>query len=110
MKTQLYATEEQYTKLQSFRQACFECLGSSRDTLFELGDAVLLTPSASSFVQLSLSPMFRRRWSSIYEALQDGNPDRNALLKRGHHCRRMDDLRAKVRELHCFFKGQRIER
>ncbi len=81
MKTQLYATEEQYTKLQSFRQACFECLGSARDTLFELGDAVLLTPSASSFVQLSLSPMFRRRWPSIYEALQDGSPDQNALLK-----------------------------
>src|SRR5207253_9289037 len=30
---------------------------------------------------LSLCPIFRRRWPSLYEALQDGTPDRAALLR-----------------------------
>ena len=81
MNTYTYTAEEQYTKLQAFRQACFEGLGTARDALFELGDAVLLTPAVSSFAEFSLSPVFRRRWPSVYEALQDGRPDRMALLR-----------------------------
>lgn len=64
-----------------FRQTVYERLGPARDALFELCDAVLLTPSAHSFVELSTCPVFRRRWSSAYEALQDGQPDRLALLE-----------------------------
>ncbi|MBM4449013.1 MAG: transposase [Chloroflexi bacterium] len=64
-----------------FRQTAYEALGTGRDAFFELGDAVLLTPSADSFAELSLSPVFRRQWSSVYEALQDGRPDREALLR-----------------------------
>lgn len=74
------AAENQYTRLQAFRQACFGCLGPAQDAQFELGDAVLLSPSVSSFVELSLCPVFRRRWPSVYAALQDGRPDRKALL------------------------------
>lgn len=80
MSAYIYAAEDQYTKLRAFRQACFECLGTAQDALFELGDAVLLSPPVSSFVEFSLSPVFRRRWPSVYEALQDGRPDRKALL------------------------------
>ena len=36
-------------------------------------DAVLVTRSVYSFVELSCSPVFRRQWPSIYEALEDGN-------------------------------------
>ena len=74
------AAENQHTRLQAFRQACFGCLGPAQDAQFELGDAVLLSPSVSSFVELSLCPVFRRRWPSVYAALQDGRPDRKALL------------------------------
>jgi hypothetical protein len=44
-------------------------------------DAVLVTRSVYSFVELSVSPVFRRQWSSIYEALEDGNPPRKELMK-----------------------------
>src|SRR5690242_13020073 len=32
-----------------------------------------------SFVELSCAPVFRRKWSSAYEALQDGRPKRAEL-------------------------------
>lgn len=64
-----------------FRQTVYDRLGPARDAWFELGDAVLLSPSLNAFVQLSTCPVFRRRWSSTYEALQDGRPDRLALLE-----------------------------
>jgi hypothetical protein len=43
-------------------------------------DAVLTTKSVSSFVELSLSPLFRRKWLSVSEALQDSRPARDKLL------------------------------
>lgn len=72
-------TQEHFNKLQSFRQAAYAQLGNARDALFELGDAVLQTPHLQSFVELSCASAFRRKWSSAYEALQDGRPKRLAL-------------------------------
>ena len=69
-----------YGRLSAFRARAYERLGTAKDALFELMDAVLLTPSANSFAELSLSPVFRRRWPSVYESLQDGRPDRDGLL------------------------------
>lgn len=74
-------TEEQLTKLKEFRQAAYTCLGQARDAQFELTDAVLLSGAVSSFAALSLSPVFRRQWPSLYEALQDGRPDRAGLVR-----------------------------
>jgi hypothetical protein len=56
-------------------------LGNAKDALFDLMDAVLVTPSVYSFAELSVSPVFRRQWSSVYEAIQDGNPPRRELMK-----------------------------
>jgi hypothetical protein len=56
-------------------------MGNGRDALFDLMDAVLTTRSVASFVELSLSPVFRREWSSIYEALQDGRPSCQGLMQ-----------------------------
>jgi hypothetical protein len=70
----------QLTTLQTFRQAVYQTLGPARDALFELTDAALLTPAPPSFAHLALSPVFRRRWPSLYEALQDERPDPQALL------------------------------
>ena len=44
-------------------------------------DAVLVTRSVYSFAELSVSLVFRRQWSSVYEAIQDGNPPRTELMK-----------------------------
>src|SRR4028119_808371 len=69
------------TQLQQFRQAIYKNLCSSQDATFELMDAVLLTRTAQSLADLSLSCVFRRQWSSVYEALQDTRPDRQQLMK-----------------------------
>ncbi|WP_235018991.1 transposase [Tolypothrix sp. NIES-4075] len=44
-------------------------------------DAVLLTRNAYSLADLSMCPVFRRKWSSIYEAIQDTRPQRNKLMQ-----------------------------
>jgi hypothetical protein len=75
-----YPADKQLNNLIEFRQVSYRCLGKAKDALFELGDALLTTPSLPSLAHLSLSPLFRRRWSSVYEALQDATPDTQALL------------------------------
>lgn len=73
-------SKENCTRLIAFRQEGYRLLGNGRDALFELGDAVLQMRTIQSFVELSCAPVFRRKWSSAYEALQDGRPDRMGLL------------------------------
>ncbi|MEH1914506.1 hypothetical protein [Nostoc sp.] len=53
-------------RLKAFRQAAYKHLGKARDATFELTDAVLLTRNAYSLANFSLSPVFRRKWPSIY--------------------------------------------
>lgn len=72
---------EHFNKLIQFRQAAYQSLGAAKDVLFELSDAVIGTPAANSFAELSCSQYFRRRWPSAYEALQDGRPDQGALMR-----------------------------
>lgn len=71
----------QADKLKAFRQAAYQYLTRAKDATFELTDAVLLTRHAYCLADLSLSPAFRRSWSSIYEALQDCRPQRNKLMQ-----------------------------
>lgn len=68
-------------KLRRFRQQSYEALGKAKDATFELMDAILLSPKVSSYAELSLSPVFRRQWPSIYEALEDTCPEREKLMK-----------------------------
>jgi hypothetical protein len=70
-----------FDKLQEFRQAAYEHLGKAHDATFELTDAILTTRNAYSLADLSLSPFFRRKWPSIYEALQDSRPQRQKLMQ-----------------------------
>jgi hypothetical protein len=72
---------EHFNKLIQFRQAAYDCLGPARDALFELSDAVIAMPTVQSFAELSCCRYFRREWPSLYEALQDGRPDREGLLQ-----------------------------
>ena len=55
-------------------------MGKARDALFELSDAVIQMRQIQSFAELSCAPAFRRKWSSVYEALQDGEPNGAELL------------------------------
>jgi len=58
-----------FDKLKQFRQSAYMVLGKGKDTIFDLMDAVLTSPRVNSFVELSLSPVFRRTWSSLYRSL-----------------------------------------
>ncbi len=67
---------EQFTRLIEFRQAVYDQgFTRARDTQFELLDALLLSPPIRSFPELSLSPVFRREWSSAYAAIEEGQQD-----------------------------------
>lgn len=68
-------------RLEQFRQAAYEYLGRAKDATFELTDAILLTKNIYCLAELSLSPVFRRKWPSIYEALQDSRPQRQKLMQ-----------------------------
>ena len=70
-----------YTILQAFRQALYACFTRAADALFDVCDALLTDPSARSFVELSQAASFQRAWPSLYEALEDGQIDRSALLR-----------------------------
>lgn len=67
------------TTLKDFRHAIYNSFLRSRDALFELMDALLSEDHARSLPELSLSPFFRRRWPSLYEALEDGRIDQQLL-------------------------------
>ena len=68
-------------KLVRFRNEIYQLLGKAKDATFELMDAILTTRNTYSLVELSLSPLFRRKWQSIYEAIQDCSPNRHELMK-----------------------------
>lgn len=74
-------TQSQNSKLLAFRQSVYKCITRARDSLFELMDAVLVMPRVKSFPELSTAGVFRRRWSSLYEALEDGQIDREKILR-----------------------------
>ncbi|MEK0183038.1 hypothetical protein [Microcoleus anatoxicus] len=41
----------------------------------------MTTRHVSCLGDFALSPLFRREWSSVYEALQDCRPDRDQLME-----------------------------
>ena len=72
----------EYDRYQKFRQQTYQMIGKAKDATFELMDSVMTTRNASCLAEFSLSPRFRRKWSSTYEALEDSRPNRNKLMKR----------------------------
>ncbi|GBE77122.1 hypothetical protein myaer87_43490 [Microcystis aeruginosa NIES-87] len=68
-------------KLQNFRKEAYQLLDPAKDATFDLMDAVLTTRKVDSFAELSLSTVFRRKWPSIYEALDDCRPKTNKLME-----------------------------
>src|SRR5260370_16768900 len=67
-------------RLLVFRQVIYQQgFTKRRDAQFELLDALLLNGPARSFPDLSCLPVFRRRWSSVYAALEDGRQNTSLM-------------------------------
>jgi len=58
--------------LQAFRGALYTLFVRRADALMDLTDALLSAHGARSVAELTLAPVFRRRWPSGYAALHDG--------------------------------------
>lgn len=67
--------------LKEFRHEVYQSFRRAHDALFNLVDALASEDRARSLPELSLSPFFERKWSSTYEALEDGIIDAKALQK-----------------------------
>jgi len=66
-------TKENVNKLIEFRQAVYQNgISRRRDAVFDLLDALLAQGPVCSFAMLSQAEQFRRQWSSLYAAVEDG--------------------------------------
>jgi hypothetical protein len=73
-------TKKDINKLIEFRQAIYaKGLLARRDALFDLVDALFSAGPVSSFAMLSQTEPFRRKWPSLYAAVEDGVLDSNWL-------------------------------
>ncbi len=71
---------KQLNKLIAFRQIIYdEVLTQARDAQFETLDSLLMSDHPRSFAELSLLPVFRREWPSLYDALERGRQDEERL-------------------------------
>jgi hypothetical protein len=68
-------------RLLAFRLQIHASFTFRADALFELVEALLLSPIIRSAVEVSQSPVFRRRFASVYDALRHGRIDLAHLRK-----------------------------
>jgi hypothetical protein len=68
-----------FSRLRPFRQQAYQLFQHRRDAFFELMDAVIQTPAARSFAELSLAPAYTRKWHSVYKALAEVSYDQDEL-------------------------------
>lgn len=86
MLTKNLSTAEQLNKIIEFRQMIYKrVLIKNRDAQFELMDALLTTGGKPGcFAELSLSPVFRRKWNSVYKAMETGELSASQLSRAFH--------------------------
>ncbi len=65
--------------VRAFRADLYTCFDRRTDALFELTDALLTAEPTASPVHLSLAPVHRRGWGSLYAALAKGRIHSRAL-------------------------------
>ena len=68
-----------FNTLREFRARVYDRFDARRDALFELLDAATVAGLVPSLAYLSLPPVHRRRWGSLYDALAAGDMDAPAL-------------------------------
>ena len=79
MKTQK-STQEQLKKITEFRQEIYgEIFKRRRDAQFELLDALLHKGKVASFPWYATADCFRRQWSSLYDAIEQGSQEEERL-------------------------------
>jgi hypothetical protein len=66
-------------RLQGFRAGLHACCTRRADALVDLADALLCSETVSSLPRLSLEPVHRRGWGSVYAALASGQIDAERL-------------------------------
>jgi hypothetical protein len=80
VNNQTFSTIQQINNLIEFRQAVYQTgLGKNQDALFELLDALIERPHADCAAEISLSPLFRRKWHSVYKAVERGKVNEKSL-------------------------------
>ena len=70
-----------YDTLAEFRDGLSLCFERAGDALMNTADALLTETAARSLPELSLSPCFRRKWHSLYEAFADAKINRSHLQR-----------------------------
>ncbi len=65
--------------MKEFRHDMYQCFRRASDALLNVVDALSSEATAHSFPELSLSPLFQRKWASLYEAFEDGRIDEDRL-------------------------------
>src|SRR5215218_9294968 len=68
-----------FDALRAFRAGAYRSLGARRDALFEALDAATTVGPVPSLAYLSLAPLHRRGWGSLYAALAKGRLEVPAL-------------------------------
>ena len=64
-------TKPCFPELTQFRQELYQNFNNRADTLMELVDAICSNPHARSVVEYSLTPCFRRSYSTLFKALAE---------------------------------------
>jgi hypothetical protein len=65
--------------LRQFRHDIYGSFPRAKDALFNTVDALMTETQARSFPELSQSQWFERKWSSLYEAFEDGRINEERL-------------------------------
>jgi hypothetical protein len=63
--------EKDTTKLEQFRESVYRNFNNRADTLMDLLDALCSNTNASSVVELSLTPAFRRSYTALYKGIDE---------------------------------------
>lgn len=69
------------SELTQFREQLYQNFNNRADTLMELVDAICSNPHARSVVEYSLTPCFRRSYSTIFKAIAEMTWDEKAIVR-----------------------------
>ena len=67
--------------LEQFRYGLYQNLDNRADAVMELLDAMCSAPDAKTVVEYSLSPAFRRSYSSLFKAIDGASPPEKWLAE-----------------------------
>lgn len=88
------------TQFQDFRQKIHKCFSSCNDACMDLLDTLSGNTDANSIAELSLNPLFKRSYNSVYKAIkesfntekEDKNDDEDKIDKSSELIRAVSQL------------------